>query len=357
MAFPVKYRYRAKITINNASVTADVVNFPVYITAVNLPAIMYSATSPRAALEDGGDIRFSSDAAGATQLACEIVTFTRASALVEIHVKVASVSSASPTAIYAWWGGPDTTQPAVATTYGRNAVWSNNFNLAFHYGSLIDDSVSGLTGTNSGSTEDTTNFKVGGSSRSFVRASTHYINYGNSGNVDISGTDGFTMSAWVRFTSLTAKYQDWFCKGDHQYSFQKTSESPGALRFMVFDGVWETADSYVELEINTWYHVVGVYAGGFNGEVALWVNGVKQDSPGIAEEISTSEYNLYAGQNSETTDRRLNGNIDEARVSITNRSAGWIGTEYNNQNSPSTFITVGVAEWVTPKKFNYLHQL
>jgi biopolymer transport protein ExbB len=32
--------------------------------------------------------------------------------------------------------------------------------------------------------------------------------------------------------------------------------------------------------------------------------------------------------------------LDEARISNTTRSAGWIATEYNNQNSPATFYTV-----------------
>src|SRR5207253_9490650 len=35
------------------------------------------------------------------------------------------------------------------------------------------------------------------------------------------------------------------------------------------------------------------------------------------------------------------GDIDEVRISATARSAAWITTEYNNQNSPATFITIG----------------
>tara|TARA_B100000809_G_C14947883_1_gene462801 strand:- start:36 stop:836 length:801 start_codon:yes stop_codon:yes gene_type:complete len=36
----------------------------------------------------------------------------------------------------------------------------------------------------------------------------------------------------------------------------------------------------------------------------------------------------------------FDGIIDEIRISNTNRSANWISTEYNNQNSPATFYTV-----------------
>jgi len=38
---------------------------------------------------------------------------------------------------------------------------------------------------------------------------------------------------------------------------------------------------------------------------------------------------------------RWNGIIDEVRISNIARSAGWIATEHNNQNSPSIFYTIG----------------
>ncbi|MGB9474068.1 MAG: hypothetical protein WCE87_03250, partial [Candidatus Udaeobacter sp.] len=37
----------------------------------------------------------------------------------------------------------------------------------------------------------------------------------------------------------------------------------------------------------------------------------------------------------------FNGDIDELRISNTNRSANWIAAEYSNQNNPGAFITMG----------------
>jgi hypothetical protein len=37
----------------------------------------------------------------------------------------------------------------------------------------------------------------------------------------------------------------------------------------------------------------------------------------------------------------FNGDVDELRISSTNRSTNWIAAEYNNQSSPGTFITMG----------------
>jgi hypothetical protein len=42
------------------------------------------------------------------------------------------------------------------------------------------------------------------------------------------------------------------------------------------------------------------------------------------------------------------GDLDEVRFSATARSADWITTEYNNQNSPSTFYTLGSENPISP---------
>jgi hypothetical protein len=38
----------------------------------------------------------------------------------------------------------------------------------------------------------------------------------------------------------------------------------------------------------------------------------------------------------------FNGTIDHARISAAGRRQSWIRTEYNDQSSPATFITLGV---------------
>jgi RHS repeat-associated protein len=51
----------------------------------------------------------------------------------------------------------------------------------------------------------------------------------------------------------------------------------------------------------------------------------------------------------------FNGTIDEVRTSKIARSADWIKTEYNNQNSPSTFYTVSSATSLTvPSQVSWL---
>lgn len=61
-------------------------------------------------------------------------------------------------------------------------------------------------------------------------------------------------------------------------------------------------------------------------------------------EDSTSNANDGSPQGGVT--QNATGQIDEVRISATARSGNWIKTEYNNQNSPGTFYSVGAQEAV-----------
>ena len=53
--------------------------------------------------------------------------------------------------------------------------------------------------------------------------------------------------------------------------------------------------------------------------------------------------NLNIG-NVDDTSRTWDGKIDEFRIYDGILSSGWISTEYNNQNNPAMFYTVGTQE-------------
>ena len=57
--------------------------------------------------------------------------------------------------------------------------------------------------------------------------------------------------------------------------------------------------------------------------------------------IANSSADFQTGGYASGTAYDWDGFIGEFRISKTARSADWIVTEYNNQNSPSTFYTVG----------------
>ena len=75
MAFPVDWGRQCELEIDHTKLSGNVSNFPVLLTEDTLPLEMFDADGSYPAINGGGDIRFSSDINGETQLACEVVSF------------------------------------------------------------------------------------------------------------------------------------------------------------------------------------------------------------------------------------------------------------------------------------------
>lgn len=128
---------RCAIVIDASKVgSGGVTDFSLLITRANLPNEMCSPTDGNNAQANGGDVRFSSDAAGATRLPCDIITFAHdtmdaaGDAAIQIRVLVPSISSAANTTIYVWYSsGSVETQPAADAAYGQYATYPDR--LAF----------------------------------------------------------------------------------------------------------------------------------------------------------------------------------------------------------------------------------
>lgn len=159
MAFPTGWGRVVPIVIDYTKVSgsATITDMPVLITKDNIPSEAIDAGS-NSALNGGGDIRFSSDSAGTTQLPCQVVEYvtdaTAANRVCHVWVKVPSISYTADTTIYMWYSKAGETQPAVTDTYGRNAVWSA-FHMVHHLnetanttaGGYIDSTGNGYDGT------------------------------------------------------------------------------------------------------------------------------------------------------------------------------------------------------------------
>src|SRR5207249_3228934 len=90
------------------------------------------------------------------------------------------------------------------------------------------------------------------------------------------------------------------------------------------------------VDLTTWQHVVGTFDG---SNLRLYKNGSLISGPNSASPASAA--GPVADIGSFFGAFCWNGNIDEVHISTVARSAAWITAEYNNQNSPVTFITLG----------------
>ena len=80
-----------------------------------------------------------------------------------------------------------------------------------------------------------------------------------------------------------------------------------------------------------WHHVVLTYD---RSDMRLYVDGMEQASMAYTAAISTNAENLKIGD-------KVDGTIDEVRISNPVRDAAWIEACYSNQSSPSTFCIFG----------------
>ena len=102
------------------------------------------------------------------------------------------------------------------------------------------------------------------------------------------------------------------------------------------------------ITFNNWHLVHQTYnSDSVANDAAFWVDGNSQPSIEISTPSGTylgnSNKNLNIG-NAGSTTRTWDGKIDEFRIYDGILSSGWIATEYNNQNNPNAFYTVGIQE-------------
>src|SRR5690606_6846399 len=110
--------------------------------------------------------------------------------------------------------------------------------------------------------------------------------------------------------------------------------------------VWNSDSS--ALTLNEWNYVTATYdTSSTTNHPVLYVNGqainVTRASSEPTGTPSDSDNYIFIGNRHDGA-RTFDGIIDEARITDDIKSADWIETEYNNQNDPASFYTLGSAE-------------
>ncbi len=363
MSFPTGWTRSCALVVQHGQVTADQTAFPVLITEACLPAEMLTTGDPNAAQSDGGDIRFSSDSLGASQLACEVVGWTQNAnpllATAEIWVP-RDILTASDVTIYVWYaGGGGLSQPAAGASYGSQAVWDSNYSAVYH---LIEATNAQALDSTSNAYHSTANVATQaagkiGNGQSFAAASTNYLQFGTP-----QPFTTFTISAWIKATAANYcsiwDWREWSGSGGAPgVGTVLYSDSTGKLIFFNTNGAGESITSTANVTDTTWHYAVATLASGtgksyVDANAAVSGSFAADRASGNYGRISRTFNNLYSNQT-----------IDEVRISIIARSATWISTEYANQNAPSAFVVAGTpgtpsgGSAIIPLAMNHYRQL
>jgi hypothetical protein len=329
----------ANLTIDNTKVAADLTDFPVYVNLADLPASFWNTVA-----NGGGDIRvFKSD--GTTELAREVVSCNTATDTGELHFKYSGTLSGSADTTVQIHADGTSADYAVTDTYGRNNVWSGH-NGVYHFQPIITDSTANgytLTNTNTvtngtGKIGDDADFGSGNTSKRLVSTPSQ-ISYAQLAS-------GFAVSFWIYPQSLASNnrlIRYVLNNGSQERNFIVDLQTTGAINQNFFSGSAKSNTSVSTLSVNNWYHIVAAY----DGQMRLYINGSldKSDTWTWGGYTRNTLSCMALGAEQLTTGGSASefykGRMDEARFTTTaaHFTADWITTEYNNQNSPSTFYT------------------
>lgn len=340
-AFPGDFTLYQEVTIDNTKVPGDLTDFPVY---VDLSDLDVTGTDFWDTTSDCGDIRVTKSD-GTTELAREVVSCNTGTKTGELHFKyTGTLSSTADTVVRIWYNGTDSDY-ATTATYGAENVWSD-YELVSHSGGA-NDSTGNFSLSTIGSL--TTNGEAGK-----IGFSTRYIASSNQGaytttNSSITGSTNRTLQAWADVTAVAARQnimklgQNTGNDDDFRLDIDETANWDVAL--FADDGsyrLWHTNNFTGGFKL-----VHAVLNGTDNSDTSLYVDGsVKTPYSTSNSTFNTTAYPIRLGYdyNNGTPRSYNNGNLDEVRIRASALTANWITTEYNNQNSPSTFYSVGTEQ-------------
>lgn len=317
------YRYSMELTIDPASGGADLTDFPVLVD-LSSTLLRSESNGGHVANTNGYDIIFT--AADGSRLYSQAENYNPATGSLTAWVRIPLLSASSTTTINILYGNN-----SITTDQSSNQVWTTNYKGVWHLnGSDYSDGTSNSNDGTQSNTSSVTGIIAG--ARGF-NGSTSHIQVPT--NNFVPNDNNQTISVWARYSSTPSGTSNLI-------TFQNTGAASaiqlGFRNGRVVAWKWggqELVNAGLPPSANTWHYFVYT----FNGTTSrLYVDGVEQANSTVAPQTAMpAEGNIGRYNNGEY----FNGYIDEPRFSILPRSAGWILTEYNNQNNPSSFVTMG----------------
>ena len=297
------WEYRQRITVDPTKVLADFSDFPVLITEANIASDIFSN-----AKDAGADIRFTIND-GRTEISREIELFDKVNSKLAIWVKV-DLSSTLDTVLYIYYGNSSATEPPAAGEFGAENTWDGNYKGIWHLEEEVTDE-----GTEVNAHTDSTS---------------------NSNHGDQSGNDDIT--------GQIANGQDF--DGTNDYIGMGNVGTAKTLEFWINPNT--TIESVLEELDDTGVSIILSGTMNYPSWDNCYVDGVDTDTITTGWHYvvltSTTNVTMSAFRLGLLVTTYFTGSIDEVRVSDTARSANWITTGFNNQNSPSTFYGVEAEE-------------
>jgi len=322
--------YSKKIVIDHTKVSATLTNFPVLID--NISASFSHAQA------DGDDFVFVA-ANNVTKYNHEIESF--ASNHLVAWVNVISLSSTVDTVIWLYYGNP-----SCSSQQNKVGTWDANYVMVQHMNdvttsTILDSTSNANNGAKKAANEPivTTSGKIG--CGQYFDGINDYIDITGASDTRLQG-NVYTFSTWMYIIKTGAN--------DYSELYSVVGYGSGRTGIKYGDGnaigMDANADFYgikVATEnLKLGWHQITAIINRTDTMFLVYVDGTYKGNDTFTT-YTPACTGVRIGGNQLTGNPLdyTNGTIDETRLSNVVRSASWISTEYNNQDSPSTFLTVG----------------
>ena len=287
----------------------------------------------------GFDIVFTSDAGCTTVLPFEIDNYDGSSGAVAFWVQIASLSHTVDTVIYLCYDNSavTTSQENAATVWSSYAgVW--HANAVGGVTALVDSTgANSMPGAGSGTITEVTG-QIG---KAFSYPGSP-INSKSSPTGLPSGNGARTLSLWFKMAGTSGGSYALFGWGAFATG-QRWQPYYNSNRLIQDIGGNEVLFNWT-FDTNWHYLATTLPASGNLNQALMYLDGSAQTLTLETATVNTTNSSVQAAQLVGSSGTfLLNGILDEIRVSSSVRPADWIATEYNNQNSPSTFYTISGA--------------
>ncbi|MFX1416150.1 MAG: LamG-like jellyroll fold domain-containing protein, partial [Promethearchaeota archaeon] len=348
------FRYRKDFVIDHTQVDGNLVDFPVFIDISD--SDLRNTDKVQA---DGDDILFVSNGvvlAHEMEIFDQVYNSTHARLVAWVK---ANLSSTVDTTITMYYGNPvvgSQENPSEVWASGFVGVWHLDESLSGAEGEILDSTSNDNDGYSRGSMDslDSIDSKLG---RGFeLDGIDDFLVVPDSISLD-SVADRGTIETWINWVdSSDGRYQRIMVSSNrfrwpsstHNDGFEWGVQPDGDNFFYPWGGDQPNFNLVANPFINGIWHQVTVTLDYSLGNVKIYLDGnpltwTTEDVPTYWMQLASLDDWFWGGTTEpyHRGDQCMAGMLDEIRVSEVVRSAAWIATEYNNQNNPNGFYTVG----------------
>ena len=346
--YNASWKFRKKINVDYTKVGASLTDFQVYVNLADLGTNFFAHANA-----DGSDIRIT-QSDGTTEQCIEVVSYSSAGTGA-LFFKGSSLSSTVNTAFYIYYGNSGASAYASNATYGKYNTWYTGSTSAVAVYHLEQD-PSGSAPQLLDSTTNQRNLTTAGTMTSGDLVTAKILK-----GIDFDGTDDVASVAAADLSInniFTVQFWMYPAVIGHGAGVYASTGSTNANRIyvMLYNNItyvrrvnfnlYNSANngyvfdklSTAQWDATTWAMFTGTYDG---TNYAIYKNGTSSDTAAGTSGSTNTNRNIYLCQ---TNLLKYSGILDEFRLYNTTKTSTWISTDYNNQNSPSTFYAIGPEE-------------